>query len=335
MTKSLTKPPSKNHTLHSKVKRSKRQHGQGQDQDQVISLNDVQLEEASQNQQDKLQTIVNSVNEKLETLKAKREQIKNNINNLPESVKKSFLDRFTQNIRPAIGGLLSKQNSASSVQINNIKKKSYNSVNTDIKQFIDQTLVPFEAEIAKAAQAAVQPAAAKQSNAAAQSNASKSPSSWFKNPFAKTPSTPRQKEMKIVINWNGEKKELTIREDIECKTITKFLQANKTVAFIYKMNEKEEAKAKTNATLTKGAKYIAIVCYLNKDGKQMNIPMTEEMLKVDNFDIIMKDKNPAIQTIISTLPSPPQTGGKRHRISRNKTAKKNKRQPRRNRTHRK
>ncbi len=334
MRKSLTKPSRKTHVLHNSVKRSKRQHGKGEGQG--IGLNNVQPELVPE---DELKTVVNTVDKKLEELKAKREQIKKNINSLPQSVKKSFLDRFTQNIRPAIGELLGKRLLASRVQINNNKKKSYKSVNTDINQFIDQTLALFDAEVKKAA--AVQPAAAKQPNAAAQSNASKSPLSWFKNQFAKTQSTPRQKEMKVVINWKGEKKELTIREDITCKSITEYLKTNPNAVFIYKMNEKEEAKAKTNATLTKGVEYIAIVCYLDKEGKQFNIPVTQDMLNNDNFYNDMKVKNPGIENIISTYtPKPPstpspQTGGKRHRSSRNKTVKKTKRQPRRNRTYRK
>lgn len=317
MAKSVAKISRKPHVLHSSVKRSKRQHGKGEGQG--IGLSDVQLEEAPE---DTLNTIVNTVNKNLEALKAKREQIKNNINNLPESVKNNFLERFTQNIRPAIGGLLSKQISASMVQINNIKKKSYKSVNTAINDFIDQTLAPFEAEVEKAAKEAVQPAAAKQPNAAAQSNTSKSSIPWYKR---LTSSKPRQKEMDVTIWWKGVLRLFTIKEDIECAKISEYLKANPNDVFIYKMNEKEEAKAKTNENLNKNRNYIAIVCYLDKDGKQINDPKTIDMLSRPGFYSWMRSgmmvDNREIGEIRSTFPSnppsnppPPSKGGK-HRNS--------------------
>ena len=74
--------------------------------------------------------------------------------------------------------------------------------------------------------------------------------------------------------------------------------------------------------------WIAVLCYM-KDGKQVNKPITRETFRVDLYNNVISRDNKEI-TAITTL-NPTAGGKRRYRV----VTKKNKRQPRRNRTHRK
>jgi hypothetical protein len=118
--------------------------------------------------------------------------------------------------------------------------------------------------------------------------------------------------------------DLTMNENKDCNEITQYLDTNKTSAFIYKMNKAEVEKATKN----KGKdEWIAVICYLASDGKQVNMPITKTtLLRTDLYDVL-RIKNKQITTITSST----MNGGK----NRNRSVKKNKRSTRRNRKYRK
>ena len=126
------------------------------------------------------------------------------------------------------------------------------------------------------------------------------------------------------IIWKGSYMDLTINENKDCNEITQYLDANKTSAFIYKMNTAEVEKATKN----KGKEeWIAVVCYLASDGKQVNMPITKTtLLRTDLYDVLQR-KNKQITTITSST----MRGGK----NRTRSVKNNKRSTRRNRRYRK
>jgi len=126
------------------------------------------------------------------------------------------------------------------------------------------------------------------------------------------------------ILWKGSYMDLTMNENKDCNEITQYLDTNKTSAFIYKMNKAEVEKATKN----KGKdEWIAVICYLASDGKQVNMPITKTtLLRTDLYDVLRR-KNKQITTITSST----MNGGK----NRNRSVKKNKRSTRRNRKYRK
>ena len=126
------------------------------------------------------------------------------------------------------------------------------------------------------------------------------------------------------IIWKGSYMDLTMNENKDCNEITQYLDANKTSAFIYKMNKAEVEKATKN----KGKEeWIAVVCYLASDGKQVNMPITKTtLLRTDLYDVLQR-KNKQITTITSST----MRGGK----NRTRSVKNNKRSTRRNRRYRK
>ena len=132
-------------------------------------------------------------------------------------------------------------------------------------------------------------------------------------------------KINATILWKDSYLGLTIYENKDCNQITQYLQSNPNTAVIYKMIPAEIEKAKK-----KNAKgdWIAVLCYM-KDGKQVNKPITRETFRVDLYNNVISRDNKEI-TAITTL-NPTAGGKRRYRV----VTKKNKRQPRRNRTHRK
>jgi hypothetical protein len=108
-----------------------------------------------------------------------------------------------------------------------------------------------------------------------------------------------QNTTKISIIWKNDSIiTLMIKEDIDCKDVTKFLiDKDGSYAFIYKMNKKEIEKA--NKEIGKD-NWIAVVCYL-KDGKQINTPFTETSLRTTNLYHFLKRKNNNIDNIVNEI----------------------------------